>query len=72
MTLEGESSIFDLLASSWDSLDHRDQPMLPVVLSKLWIKEHDSWLAVEVLCLLGWDLMKTCLRQRLGLDEMAE
>lgn len=41
-------------------------------MSKLWTKEHDSWLAVGVLCLLGWDLMETCLRQRLGLDEMAE
>ena len=31
MTLEEWSSIFDLWASSWDSLDLRDQPMLPVV-----------------------------------------
>ena len=42
------------------------------MMSKLWTTEQDSWLAVEVLCLLDWDLLETCLRQRLGLDEMAE
>lgn len=31
MTLEEWSSIFDLLASSWDFRDRWDRPMLPVV-----------------------------------------
>ena len=40
--------------------------------SKLWNQKQDSWLAVEVLCLLGWGLVETSLRLRLGLDEKAE
>ena len=41
-------------------------------MSKVWMKEESSWSCVEGLCLLGWDLMETRLRQRLRLDEMAE